>query len=84
MFQMTGRPGGQSRGRPVRRWLEPVGGGRLVKVHCRRRWRATSEPNGSVGEAKEGESGSARTRVVEEGLGNSLEESRGYGYVTWR
>ena len=55
-----------------------------MKVHCCRRWWATSEPSGDGGAAKEGESGSARKRVVMEGLENSLEESRGYGDVNWR
>ena len=33
---------------------------------------------------KEGESGSARTRVVGEVQGNSLEERRGYVDMIWR
>ena len=55
-----------------------------MKVHCRRRWQATSEPSGAGGAAKEGESGSVRTRALGEGLGDSLEEMRGYGDMTWR
>ena len=42
------------------------------------------EPSGSRGAAKEGESRSARTRAVGEGLDDSLEESRVYVDVTWR
>ena len=55
-----------------------------MKVHCFRQWRATSEPSGDGGEAKEWDSRSARTRAVVEGLGNSLEKRRGYGDVNWR
>ena len=55
--QVSGRPVGQIQGRSARHWLEPVGGGRSVEVHCRRRWRATSEPSRVVGAAKEGERG---------------------------
>ena len=82
--QAPGRPVRQSQGRPAMHWLEPVGGGSSVKVHCRRRWQATFEPIGDGGAAKEGESGSARTRAVGEGLGDLLEGRRGYGDVTWR
>ena len=42
------------------------------------------EPSGAGGAAKEGESGSARTRAVGEGPGDSIDERRGYGDVTWR
>ena len=55
-----------------------------MKVHCRRRWQATSEPSGAGGAAKEGESGSVRTRVVGEVLGDLLEEIRRCGDVAWR
>ena len=48
---------GQSRGRPVRHWMEPVGGGQSVKFHCLQWWQATLEPSGAGGAAKEGESG---------------------------
>ena len=34
-----GRPVGQSWGQTAKHWLEPVGGGHPVKVHCRRRYR---------------------------------------------
>ena len=34
--QALGRPGRHIRGRPARHWLEPVGDGRSVKVHCHR------------------------------------------------
>ena len=46
--------------------------------------RATSEPRGAGGAEKEGESGSAWTRAVGGGLGDYLEEKRGYRDVTWR
>ena len=42
------------------------------------------EPSRAGGVVKEGESGSAQTRVVGEGLVNSIEGRRGYGGVTWR
>ena len=42
------------------------------------------EPSGAGGATKERDSGSARTMVVTEDLGDSLEERRGYGDVTWR
>ena len=71
--QAPGRPVRQSRGRSSRHCLEPVGGGHSVKVHCRGRWRATLEPSGARGAAKEGKSGSAPARAVGEGLGYSLE-----------
>ena len=55
-----------------------------MKVHCRQRWREISEPSGAGGAAKEVERGNAQKRAVGEGLGDSLEERRGYGDVTWR
>ena len=47
-----------------------------MKVHCSKQWQATLEPIIAGGASKEGESGSARTRAVGEGLGDSLEERR--------
>ena len=54
-----------------------------MKVHCHRRWRATWEPSGDGGAAKERKSGSMRTRAGGEGPGDLLEERRGYGDVNW-
>ena len=51
------RPVGKIQGRPAMHWLEPVGGGWSVKIHCLRRWRETSEPSRAGRAAKEGESG---------------------------
>ena len=70
-------PVGQSRVQPDRHWLEPVRGGRSVKVHCCQRCWSTSVPIRVGGLAKEGEIGSARTREVGEGLGDFLEERKG-------
>ena len=45
-------------------------------------WRATAQPIGSGGMAKEGEIRIAQTRAVGGGLEDFLEERRGYGDVT--
>ena len=62
--QAPGSSIGKSWGRPARHWMDPVGGGRPVKVHCRRRGgqpRHRAEPEGRRGK---GESTSAQTRTV--------------------
>ena len=55
--QAPGRPVGQSRGQPARICLDPVSGGRSVKVHCCRRWQVTLKPSGARGVEKKGGSG---------------------------
>ena len=58
--QVPGRNSGQNQGRPARRWLDTVGGGRPVKVYCRRRDghpRHRVEPEGRRGKER------ARARI---------------------
>ena len=64
--------------------LDLPGIGRSVKVHYCPRWRETLEPSGGGGTEKEGESGSAQTRAVGQGMGNYLEERRGNEDMAWR
>ena len=66
-------------------WLDTVRDGRPVKFHCCEWWWVTLTPSGAGGAVKEGESMSARARVVGEDRGISLEKiRRGYGDMTWR
>ena len=78
--QAPGRLVGQSRRRPSRHLLEPVGGRLPVKVHCCLQCRAALEARRAGGAAKEGVSRIARARVVGGGQGVSLEGIRS-GYV---
>ena len=83
--QAPGRPVGQSRGRKSRHWLETVGYGRPVKVHCFQQWWVTLTPSGAGGEVQEGDSMSARERAVGEGRDVLLEKTRrGNGDMTLR
>ena len=83
--QAPGRPVGQTWGKPDRHWLEPVGDGRPVKVHCCQQWWVTLNLSGAGGVVKEGEIMRVQARLVGEGQGIWLEKiRRGYGEMTWR